>query len=330
MRVQQTLRTPVSIEGIGLHSGEVATATFRPAPEGRGIVFIRDDRPAVEIPAFATSALASDHATTLGRGDVLIGTVEHALSAAYGLGIDNMEIEVRGAELPILDGSSLPFVRLFQAAGIERQSRRAAPLSVTEPIEISSGDKFLSIQPGKGLTVTYEIDFPHRAIGRQTMTFECQPEGYASKIAPARTFGFTHEIAYLRERGLARGGSLQNAVVLDPENILSGPLRFVDEFVRHKILDLLGDLALLDGRSKGAFTRGKPAMLSTRSCPKTGERRSPGRETFGRDAPAGEALVRRLIPDLSARSPSSRGPQGPWRSALACAPVRLLRLSGSQ
>ncbi|MGH9442933.1 MAG: UDP-3-O-acyl-N-acetylglucosamine deacetylase [Thermoanaerobaculia bacterium] len=245
MRAQQTLRTPVSIEGIGLHSGQPVRATFRPARSNHGIVFVRDDRPAVSIPAFASSALAFDHATTIGRDDVLIGTVEHALSAAYGLGIDNMEIEVRGSELPILDGSALPFVRLFQAAGLERQDRKIEPLAPSESLEISDGDKFLSIRPGRGLTITYEIDFPHRAIGRQTLTFECQPEAYASKIAPARTFGFTHEIAYLRERGLARGGSLQNAVVLDPENILSGPLRFVDEFVRHKILDLVGDLALL-------------------------------------------------------------------------------------
>ena len=245
MRLQQTLRTPVSIEGIGLHCGQIVRATFRPAGENHGIVFRRDDRPSVAIPAFATSALAFDHATTLGRGDVLIGTVEHALSAAYGLGIDNMDIEVSGPELPILDGSALPFVRLFQAAGIERQSDRVDTLSAPETIEIADGEKILSIEPGPGLTITYEIDFPHRAIGRQTLTFECQPESYAAKIAPARTFGFTHEIEYLRERGLARGGSLQNAIVLDPENILSGPLRFVDEFVRHKILDLLGDLALL-------------------------------------------------------------------------------------
>lgn len=290
-RAQQTLRTPVSIEGVGLHSGQLARATFRPAPEGRGIVFVRDDRPAVEIPAFATSALAFDHATTLGRGDVLIGTVEHALSAAYGLGIDNMEIEVRGEELPILDGSSLPFVRLFQAAGIERQSRRVAPLSAAEPIEISNGDKYLSIQPGKGLTITYEIDFPHRAIGRQAMTFECQPDGYASKIAPARTFGFTHEIEYLRERGLARGGSLQNAVVLDPENILSGPLRFVDEFVRHKILDLLGDLALLGRPLEGRiFARKAGHALHAELVRKlaSGEtsRAKPSRETARQAKPS--------------------------------------------
>ena len=245
MRVQQTLRTPVSIEGVGLHNGEPVKATFRPAKENHGIVFRRSDRPSVSIAAAPASARAFDHATTLGRGEVLIGTVEHALSAAYGLGIDNMEIDVEGSELPILDGSALPFVRLFQAAGIERQKKRVSPLSPTEPIEIVDGDKALSLEPGEGLTITYEIEFPHRAIGRQTMTFECRAETYSSQIAPARTFGFTNEIEYLRERGLARGGSLQNAVVLDPENILSGPLRFVDEFVRHKVLDLLGDLALL-------------------------------------------------------------------------------------
>jgi UDP-3-O-[3-hydroxymyristoyl] N-acetylglucosamine deacetylase len=245
MRVQHTLRTPVSIEGVGLHNGEAVRATFRPADEGHGIVFRRADHPGVAIPAAPESALAFDHATTLGQDDVTIGTVEHALSAAYGLGIDNMQIDVEGSELPILDGSALPFVRLFQAAGIERQKRRAETLSPSGTIEIASGDKFLSIEPARGLTITYEIDFSHRAIGRQSLTFVCQPDTYAAKIAPARTFGFTHEIEYLRERGLARGGSLQNAIVLDPENILSGPLRFLDEFVRHKILDLLGDLALL-------------------------------------------------------------------------------------
>ena len=291
MRSQQTLRTPVSIEGVGLHSGQRVRATFRPAAEYRGIVFIRHDRPAVEIPAFATSALAFDHATTLGRGDILIGTVEHALSAAYGLGIDNMEIEIRGAELPILDGSALPFVRLFQAAGIERQGRRVEPLAAAERIEISNGDKSLSVRPGRGLTITYEIDFPHRAIGRQSMTFECQPESYAAKIAPARTFGFTHEIEYLRGRGLARGGTLQNAVVLDSENILSGPLRFVDEFVRHKVLDLLGDLALLGRPLEGRIHARKAghalhAELVRRLASGETSRARPIRETVRRAKPS--------------------------------------------
>jgi len=242
---QTTLRTPVSIEGIALHTGHHVRATFRPAPEDHGIVFRREDHPGVTLPALAESALGFDHATTLGVGSVQIGTVEHALSAARGLGIDNLDIEVRGDELPILDGSAMPFVRLFQAAGVERQQRARRPIQIARRREIRRGDKSISVQPGRGLTITYEIDFPHRAIGHQSLTIEIAPEAYASRIAPARTFGFLHEIDYLRQRGLARGGSLQNAIVLDEKNILSGPLRFPDEFVRHKILDLVGDLALL-------------------------------------------------------------------------------------
>jgi UDP-3-O-[3-hydroxymyristoyl] N-acetylglucosamine deacetylase len=242
---QTTLRTPVSIEGIALHTGHHVRATFRPAPEDHGIIFRREDHPGVTLPALPESALGFDHATTLGVGSVQVGTVEHALSAARGLGIDNLDIEVRGDELPILDGSAMPFVRLFQAAGVERQQRARRPIQIARRREIRRGDKSISVQPGRGLTITYEIDFPHRAIGHQSLTIEIAPEAYASRIAPARTFGFLHEIDYLRQRGLARGGSLQNAIVLDEKNILSGPLRFPDEFVRHKILDLVGDLALL-------------------------------------------------------------------------------------
>jgi UDP-3-O-[3-hydroxymyristoyl] N-acetylglucosamine deacetylase len=242
---QTTLRTLVSIEGIALHTGHHVRATFRPAPEDHGIIFRREDHPGVTLPALPESALGFDHATTLGVGSVQVGTVEHALSAARGLGIDNLDIEVRGDELPILDGSAMPFVRLFQAAGVERQQRARRPIQIARRREIRRGDKSISVQPGRGLTITYEIDFPHRAIGHQSLTIEIAPEAYASRIAPARTFGFLHEIDYLRQRGLARGGSLQNAIVLDEKNILSGPLRFPDEFVRHKILDLVGDLALL-------------------------------------------------------------------------------------
>jgi UDP-3-O-[3-hydroxymyristoyl] N-acetylglucosamine deacetylase len=242
---QTTLRTPVSIEGIALHTGHHVRATFRPAPEDHGIIFRREDHPGITLPALPESALGFDHATTLGVGSVQVGTVEHALSAARGLGIDNLDIEVRGDELPILDGSAMPFVRLFQAAGVERQQRARRPIQIARRREIRRGDKSISVQPGRGLTITYEIDFPHRAIGHQSLTIEIAPEAYASRIAPARTFGFLHEIDYLRQRGLARGGSLQNAIVLDEKNILSGPLRFPDEFVRHKILDLVGDLALL-------------------------------------------------------------------------------------
>jgi UDP-3-O-[3-hydroxymyristoyl] N-acetylglucosamine deacetylase len=206
-RSQTTLRTNVSIEGVGLHSGHPVRARFCPAPAGHGIVFVRTDHPETPIPARIGSASTFDFATTLASGGVSVGTVEHVLSAAFGEGLDNCTIELDGPEVPILDGS--------------------------------------------GLTITYEIDFPHPVVGRQELTVAIRPEEYSTRIAPARTFGFARDVEAMRARGLARGGTLHNAVVLDDEGVLSGPLRFRDEFVRHKVLDLLGDLALLGATLDG-------------------------------------------------------------------------------
>jgi UDP-3-O-[3-hydroxymyristoyl] N-acetylglucosamine deacetylase len=209
-------------------------------------VFLRRDHPERPIPARLESASTFDYATTLKRGDVSIGTVEHVLSAAAGVGLDNCLIEIEGPEVPILDGSALPFVRLFHAAGFERQDAVVRSLALTRAVEVRRQDRRVLFEPdGPGLTITYEIDFPHPVVGRQELTFALRPDEFAARIAPARTFGFARDIAALRARGLARGGTLQNAVVLDDAGILSGPLRFRDEFVRHKILDLLGDLVLL-------------------------------------------------------------------------------------
>lgn len=246
MRQQATLRTTVSIEGVGLHSGHPVRAHFRPAPPDHGLVFLRLEHSGTPIPARLDSAATFDYATTLKRGDVSIGTVEHVLAAAAGVGLDNCLIEIEGPEVPILDGSSLPFVRLFHAAGFERQDALAMPLTLPRPVEVTREDRrVLYVPDGPGLTITYEIDFPHPIVGRQEMTFSLRPEEFASRIAPARTFGFARDVEDLRSRGLARGGSLHNAVVLDDRRIVSGPLRFRDEFVRHKVLDLIGDLALL-------------------------------------------------------------------------------------
>jgi UDP-3-O-[3-hydroxymyristoyl] N-acetylglucosamine deacetylase len=245
-RSQTTLRTSVSIEGVGLHSGHPVRARFRPAPAGQGIVFRRMDRRGARVPARVASASTFDYATTLSAGGVSVGTVEHVLSAAYGEGLDNCTIELDGPEVPIVDGSALPFVRLFHAAGFERLDGPVTPLSVSEPVEVSRDGRGVSFRPdGPGLTITYEIDFPHPIVGRQELTVAIRPEEYSTRIAPARTFGFARDVEALRARGLARGGSLHNAVVLDDTGILSGPLRFRDEFVRHKVLDLVGDLALL-------------------------------------------------------------------------------------
>jgi UDP-3-O-[3-hydroxymyristoyl] N-acetylglucosamine deacetylase len=245
-RSQTTLRTSVSIEGVGLHSGHPVRARFRPAPAGHGIVFRRMDRRGARISARVDSASTFDYATTLSSGGVSVGTVEHVLSAAYGEGLDNCTIELDGPEVPIVDGSALPFVRLFHAAGFERLDVAVSPLLVSEPVEVSRDGRGVSFRPdGPGLTITYEIDFPHPVVGRQELTVAIRPEEYSTRIAPARTFGFARDVEAMRARGLARGGSLHNAVVLDDTGVLSGPLRFRDEFVRHKVLDLVGDLALL-------------------------------------------------------------------------------------
>jgi len=245
-RAQTTLRTSVSIEGVGLHSGLPVQAHFRPAPADTGFRFVRLDHKGLEIPARLSSASTFDYATTLATGGVSIGTVEHLLSAAAGEGLDNCIVEIDGPEVPILDGSALPFVRLYHAAGFERLDAAVRPLELEREVSIERGDRSIRYTPGgEGLTITYEIDFPHPTVGRQELTWAVRPEDYAARIAPARTFGFLREVEVLRARGLARGGSLQNAVVLDDQGILSGPLRFRDEFVRHKVLDLLGDLALL-------------------------------------------------------------------------------------
>ena len=246
MRPQTTLRTSVSIDGVGLHSGHPVRAYFKPAPAGHGIVFVRLDRPDRPIPARLVSASTFDYATTLQSDGVSIGTVEHVLSAAVGEGLDNCRIEIEGPEVPILDGSSLPFVRLFHAAGLERQDAAVRPLRVPRRVEVARGDRSITYTPdGPALTITYEIDFPHPVVGRQELTAAVRADEYGTRIAPARTFGFARDVELLRSRGLARGGNLHNAVVLDETGVLSGPLRFRDEFVRHKILDLIGDLALL-------------------------------------------------------------------------------------
>jgi len=246
LRSQTTLRTSVSIEGVGLHSGHPARAHFRPAPPDHGLVFVRLDHPASRIPARLESATTFDYATTLSAGGVSIGTVEHVLSAAAGEGLDNCLIGSEGPEVPSLDGSALPFVRLFHAAGFERQPSRVTPLTLSRTVEVVRGDRRISFEPdGPGLTISYEIDFPHPVVGRQKLTVPIRPEEYSARIAPARTFGFARDIEMLRARGLARGGNLHNAVVLDDTGVVSGPLRCRDECVRHKIVDLVGELALL-------------------------------------------------------------------------------------
>ncbi len=218
---------------------------MRPAPPNSGIVFRRVDLDGAEIPARQENLRRSTLATTLANGDATIGTVEHVLSAASGLGIDNLIIEVEGEEVPILDGSAAPFIYLMHEAGIRVQQVPREFIKILEPLRVEEEDKFVAVYPSDRFKISYTIDFEHPLIGEQRQTFVVTPRCFTEQIAPARTFGFLREVEALRRNGLALGGSMENAVVIGDNSILNNQLRFEDEFVRHKILDAIGDLMLL-------------------------------------------------------------------------------------
>ena len=245
MRLQTTLGRTISVSGVGLHSGREVRATLRPAPAGRGIVFLRTDVGAV-LPAVAEEAGRLDFATSLGERGRDLGTVEHLLSAAVGLGLDNLTVEVDGPEVPILDGSAAPWVAEILSAGLVSLGSAARPFAVSKTLAVHGDDgKWIEIRPAKELRVSYSIDFPHPAVGRQSISLVLTPETYEKHVASARTFGFLAEYDYLRSKGLARGASEENCIVVGDRDVLNGNLRFADEFVRHKVLDLVGDLALV-------------------------------------------------------------------------------------
>lgn len=251
---RKTINTNVSITGIGLHSGIYTKVELRPAPAGSGINFVRSDLAGLRIKAVQASTTALDYATTVGKDDVSVGTVEHLLSSVMACGITDLEIDIDGPEVPIVDGSALPFVHLIDAAGVRGLGAEIPVLRIREPIEVTDGDKSIRIAPSNRLTLAYKIDFAHRSIGRQSFQFDYHHDSFLKKIAPARTFGFMRDVEQLRAAGLARGGSVENCIVLDDEGVVNGPLRFRDEFVRHKILDLLGDLALVGRPIVGEIT----------------------------------------------------------------------------
>jgi len=244
LKYQRTLCRPVSFAGIGLHTGYDVNMTLIPAPPGTGLRFRRADLQGFEIEALRAHVAKVSYATTLMKKGVMLSTVEHILSALYGLEIDNLYIDVDAMEAPILDGSCLCFVKAIMQAGIEEQNAPRRFLVIEKPIEVRHDDKFAGVYPSSAPRATYFIDFEHQAIGRQRIDMELTPESFCREIAPARTFGFISDIEYLKKLGLVRGGSLENAVVLGAEGILNQQLRFPDEFVRHKLLDLLGDIAL--------------------------------------------------------------------------------------
>jgi UDP-3-O-[3-hydroxymyristoyl] N-acetylglucosamine deacetylase len=250
---QRTVKQRATISGIGLHSGVSVRLTLLPAPVDHGIIFICDG---VEVPARAEFVVDTTMNTSLGRGPVRIGTVEHLLAALAGCGIDNALIDVEGHEIPIADGSSEPFVALVRQAGVQQQRATRRYLMVRKSVTVAEGDKLARLSPARGkFTVNYTIDFRHPLITDQSFRLEVNEKSFQKDIARARTFGFKRDVERLHKAGLARGGSLENAVVVDDFNILNPEgLRFPDEFVRHKILDSLGDLSLLGMPLIGQFT----------------------------------------------------------------------------
>ena len=223
-----------------------------PAPAGTGIVFRRTDLDGFEIEASGRNVARVSYATSLMKKGVLISTTEHLLSAFIGAGIDNAIVELDNLELPILDGSARPFVEMIENAGIRRQRKIRTYLRIVRELELREGDKFIAVYPANTYSVSYSINFPHPQIGRQTFCVQLTNGSYVREIAPARTFGFLHEAEAMRQQGLIRGASTENAIVLNRDEVLNPPLRFVDEFVRHKVLDLIGDLALIGKQILGS------------------------------------------------------------------------------
>jgi UDP-3-O-[3-hydroxymyristoyl] N-acetylglucosamine deacetylase len=248
--LEQTIAAPLEFKGTGLHSGAPVTMRLLPAPAGSGIVFRRTDLDNFEIPATGRNVAKVSYATSLMRQGVLISTTEHLLSALIGMGVDNVIVELDNLELPILDGSALPYVEALRDAGIKAQRRKRESIKVLRAVEVREGDKFIGVYPGSGYRIQYRIDFP-APIGRQETSIDLAAETYGTFIAPARTFGYKVDEKKLRDMGLIRGASEENAIVLGSNGPENGPLRFSDEYVRHKVLDLIGDLALAGRRIEG-------------------------------------------------------------------------------
>jgi UDP-3-O-[3-hydroxymyristoyl] N-acetylglucosamine deacetylase len=251
LQQEQTIRTPVECKGVGLHSGAPVHLRVLPANAGCGIVFRRADLDGFEVEAVSRNVARVSYATSLMKKGVLISTTEHLLSACIGAGIDNAIVELDNLELPILDGSARPFVELIHRAGIRKQRRARTYLRMRREIELREGNKFIAVYPSDGYSVSYSINFPHRMIGHETFSVNLSDGNYLRDIAPARTFGARQDEAAMRQMGLIRGASRENCIVLTGDGIENPPLRFPDEFVRHKVLDLIGDLALLGKRILG-------------------------------------------------------------------------------
>jgi UDP-3-O-[3-hydroxymyristoyl] N-acetylglucosamine deacetylase len=246
VRFETTLQRPVEAAGVGLHSGVHVHIRILPAPASTGIVFVRTDLDNFPIPASWRHVARVSYATSLMRQGVLISTTEHLLSVFYSMGIDNAFVEIDNLEVPILDGSGLPFVDLLTDAGIRKHRRKRRYLRIRRTVSVEERGKRISIVPAESFRLTCDIDFPHPLVGRQSLELEVTPRNYAAGIAPARTFGFEYELEQMRGMGLIRGASLENAVCFTRSGVMNPEgQRFPDECCRHKALDLIGDLALL-------------------------------------------------------------------------------------
>ncbi|OEU62862.1 MAG: UDP-3-O-[3-hydroxymyristoyl] N-acetylglucosamine deacetylase [Desulfuromonadales bacterium C00003094] len=247
MIYQTTLQQPVKISGIGLHSGQKITMSLRPAEANTGVIFYRSegDR-TVAIKACSANVVDTRMATVIGKGGLSVSTIEHLMAALSACGIDNLHIDIDGPEVPIMDGSAAPFIALLQDCGTRQLSANRKYLAIRKPITVVDGEKRVTLIPSRFFRISYDIAFDHPCISLQHRTVKVSESLFAKDLAPARTFGFLHEVEYLKANGLARGGSLENAVVIGEDSILNPEgLRFNDEFVRHKILDAIGDFSLV-------------------------------------------------------------------------------------
>lgn len=246
MRYQRTIRNAVQCQGIGLHSGEPARLTLKPAAVDTGIQFIRTDRGGQRVAAIAANTGALTYATTICENGICVRTIEHLVSALTGLNIDNVQVEIDAEEVPILDGSAGPFVRLIAEAGVQVQEKSRAMIKILKPIFVREGNKQIAVWPAESPSISCFIDFNHPMLKEQSLQYDPSAEAYMREVADARTFGFISEVKTLQANGLARGASLENAVALSEDSVLNKEgLRYKDEFVRHKIMDLIGDFALL-------------------------------------------------------------------------------------
>jgi UDP-3-O-[3-hydroxymyristoyl] N-acetylglucosamine deacetylase len=242
---QLTINRPVAVEGIGLHTAVRGRARLVPAPADTGIVFRRSDLDNFEIEAHVRNVARVSYATSLMKQGVLLSTTEHLLAALYSCGIDNVFVDIDAIEIPILDGSAEPFMQMLERAGTRKLRRKRRFLKVLKPLEIIEDGRRIGIYPADEFSVRCYVDFPHPLVGQQEFEMQVSPESFRQLLARARTFCFERQIEPLRSMGLIRGGSLENAIVLTDDGVMNGPLRFSDEFGRHKALDLIGDLALI-------------------------------------------------------------------------------------